>query len=320
MKPMKFIKPLPLLLLFLWIGTLHAEPLITVVALVNNDVVTSYQLEQKLVEMKSLAQQGAATQVETSDREVLNLLIEDLLVQQRIAQLGLSVSDQELTSAIEDVQRQNKLTLEQLQTALQAQGVSMADYRQNLRKEILRYKLINQEVRSKVEVTRTQICDYFDAHRSEFTQPPSLHLARLSFPLAVTANDELRQRLMQQARIARQQLLAGKNLEDVIRDSGGAAEGGDMGVMAETELHPELQKAIEGLTAGEVSEPTLALGGLHVCKVIERTPATAELTDDVSASIEKILSEQNSEKRFAEWKKELRKGAVIDIRLPAEVS
>lgn len=319
---MKWIKYLPLLVSLTWAASLCAEPLITVVALVNNDVVTSYQLEQKIAEMKAATNKGdnPGIQEETLRSDVLNLLIEDLLVQQRIAQLGLSVSDQELTAAIEDVQRQNKLTLEQLQTALQAQGVSMANYRQNLRKEILRYKLINQEVRSKVEVTRTQIRDYFDAHRDEFTKPPSLHLARLSFPLSATADDELRQRLMQQAQIARQQLLAGKSLQDVIRNSGGAAEGGDMGVMAETELHPDLQKAIEGLTAGDVSEPTMALGGLHVCKVIERTPATAELTDDVSATIEKTLSEQNSEKRFAEWKKELRKDAVIDIRIPAEAT
>lgn len=319
---MKWIKYLPLLVSLTWAASLCAEPLITVVALVNNDVVTSYQLEQKIAEMKAATNKGdnPGIQEETLRSDVLNLLIEDLLVQQRIAQLGLSVSDQELTAAIEDVQRQNKLTLEQLQTALQAQGVSMANYRQNLRKEILRYKLINQEVRSKVEVTRTQIRDYFDAHRDEFTKPPSLHLARLSFPLSATADDELRQRLMQQAQIARQQLLAGKSLQDVIRNSGGAAEGGDMGVMAETELHPDLQKAIEGLTVGDVSEPTMALGGLHICKVIERTPATAELTDDVSATIEKTLSEQNSEKRFAEWKKELRKDAVIDIRIPAEAT
>jgi peptidyl-prolyl cis-trans isomerase SurA len=319
---MKWIKYLPLLVLLTWAGNLRAEPLITVVALVNNDVVTSYQLEQKMAEMKSATRksEAPATPEEALRSEVLNLLIEDLLVQQRIALLGLSVSDQELTAAIEDVQRQNKLTLEQLQTALQAQGVSMADYRQNLRKEILRYKLLNQEVRSKVEVTRTQIRDYFEAHRDAFTKPASLHLARLSFPLPASVDDELRQRLMQQAQIARQQLLAGKSVQDVIRDSGGAAEGGDMGVMAETELHPELQKAIEGLTTGEISEPTLALGSLHVCKVIERTPAQAELTDDVSAGIEKILSEQNSEKRFNEWKKELRKGAVIDIRIPVEAT
>ena len=317
---MTLSKYLPLLLLFLWVGNLHAEPLIRVVALVNNDVVTSYQLEQKLAEMNSPAQKGAATQGETSDRELLNLLIEDVLVQQRIAELGLSVSDQELTSAIEDVQRQNKLTLEQLQTALHAQGVSMADYRQNLRKEILRYKLINQEVRSKVEVTRAQIRDYFEAHRNEFTQPPALNLARLSFPMLATAKDEQRQELLQQAQVARQQLLAGKSVQEILNAAGGAIEGGNMGMMVEAELHPEFQKGIAGLTSGEVTEPILALGAVHVFKIVERTPAKAELTEDVSAAIEKILSEQNSEKRFTEWKKELRQGAVIDIRLPAEAS
>ena len=87
-----------------------------------------------------------------------------------------------------------------------------------------------------------------------------------------------------------------------------------MGSMAEKELNPKLSLVIEGLKAGDVSEPAEAFGSIHICQVVERTPAKAELSEEIRVSIEKILAAQNSEKRFSEWKKELRKDAIVDIR------
>ncbi len=305
-------------LLLLWTTTVDAATLIKTVAMVNNDVVTSYQLEKRLATaMAAETSQRRLSQEEHSALrlKVLNGMIEDLLVEQRIQEIGLSVSDQELNSAIEDVQRQNKLTGEQLKTALLAQGMSFADYRQDLRKEILRYKLIAREVRSKVEVTNAEIRDYFKAHEAEYMTLPALRLGRISYPLANDADAKLKERLIQQAQIARQLLLGGKPFDEVLSSLGGDAEGGDMGTMVEEELNPHFQQMVDGLQVGQVSEPMENLGSIHIFQVLERTPAKAELSEDISSAIEEILAAQNSEKRFAEWKKGLRKDAIVDIRI-----
>jgi len=305
-------------LLLLWTTSASAAALITTVAMVNNDAVTSYQLEKKLaVAMAAETGQRQFTQEEhTALRlKILNGMIEDLLVEQRIQEIGLSVSDQELNSAIEDVQRQNKLTNEQLKTALQAQGMSFADYRQDLRKEILRYKLIAREVRSKVEVTKAEIRSYFNEHTAEYMTQPTLRLGRISFPLAKDIALKAKEQLMQKAQVARQQLLGGKPFAEVLSSLGGEAEGGDMGSLVEKEMNPELRQMVEGLAQGEVNEPTEALGSIHIFQVLERTPAKAELDEELSSSIEKIIASKNSEIRFAEWKKELRKDAIVDIRI-----
>lgn len=295
-----------------------AETLIKVVAMVNNDAVTSYQLEKQLA--TAMATDTSKTQLSQAEhkelkQKILEGMIEDLLVEQRVREIGLSVSDQEIDRAIEDVQRQNKLTLEQLKTALQAQGMSFADYRSKLRKEILRYKLIGREVNSKVEVTRAQVREYFKAHEDAYRQPPTLHLARVSYPLPKDATAKDKEKLMQKAQVVRQQLLAGKPFDEVQKNLTPDAEGGDMGVLVEAEMNPALREAVSALKAGEVSEPKEALGSIHIFQVIERTPARAELTEEISQAIEQILAKENSEKRFSEWKKELRKGASIDIRI-----
>lgn len=306
-----------LALLLLWTTTANAAVLIKTVAMVNNDAVTSYQLEKRLTAALAAGDQRQLSQEEHDALRlnVLNTLIEEILVEQRIQEIGLTVADHELDSAIEDVQRQNKLTSEQLEKALLAQGMSFPDYRLNLRKEILRYKLIAREVRSKVEVTRAEIREYFDAHAEEYMVQPTLHLCRISYPLPEDADEKIKEQLIQRAQATRQQLLAGKPFTEVLDSLDGDAEGGDMGTMTEKELNPKLHLVIEGLKAGQVSEPVEAFGSVHICQVVERTPAKAELSEEVNAQIEKILAAQNSEKRFTEWKKGLRKDAIIDIRI-----
>ena len=312
------MKKLLLAALLLMGSSAVAAPLVKVVAVVNNDVVTSYQLDKQLtltMVTDTDKRRRDKEEYQKLRREVLDKMIEDLLAEQRIRELGLTVSEQELDTAIADVQRQNKLTLDQLKSALKAQGMSYADYRENLRKEILRYKLVGREVRSKVEVTRQQIRDYFSAHEADYRVPPTLHLTRISYPLDKKSDAKTRERFAQQLQIARRQLLDGKPFAEVLNGLEGKPEGGDMGTLVEKEMNPQLQKVVANLSAGQVSEPQEAFGSLQIFQVTERTPAHADLTPEISKGIEKILATQNGEKRLEEWKKELRKDAVIDIRL-----
>ena len=295
-----------------------ATTLIKVVATVNNEAVTSHQLEKRLA--TAMATDTTKHQLTGEEHKALKLkvldqMIEELLVEQRVREIGLKVSDEEITRAVEDVQRQNKLTLEQLKTALSAQGMDFAEYRTNLGKEILRYKLIAREVRSKVEVTRNEIRTYFKAHEEEYRQPPTLQLGRISYPLPKDAGPKAKEKLQQKAEVVRQQLLNGKPFTEVLAGLGADAEGGDMGEMIEAEMNSALREAVSGLKAGEVSKPAEAFGSIHIFQVLKRTPARAELTEEISQQIEQTLAQKNSEARFAEWKKELRKGAAIDIRL-----
>jgi len=295
-----------------------ATTLIKIVATVNNDAVTSYQLEKRLA--TAMATDATKNQLNREEHrelklKILDQMIDELLVEQRVREIGLKVTEDEITRAIEDVQRQNKLTLEQLKKALSAQGMDFAEYRANLGKEILRYKLIGREVRSKIEVTRSEIREYFNTHQAEYRQPPTLQLGRISYPLAKDASLKEKEILLQKAEVVRQQLLNGKPFTEVLTRLDSDAEGGDMGEMIEEEMNPTLREAVSGLKTGEVSKPAEALGSIHIFQVLNRTPAQAELTEELSQQIEQILSQQNSETRFAEWKKELRKGATIEIRL-----
>lgn len=295
-----------------------AEVVDRIVAVVNNEIVTSVQLDKELAARMAAENQSLSAgpgELAARRSKVLEGLIEEALIRQKIAELGLKVSDEEIEAAIRDVQKQNKLTREQLQEALKAQGMGFEEYRETLGKQILRFKLIGREVQSKVEVTNQEIRDYFRDHIDQFREEPSTRLSRLTFPLNVS-NPEQLAAVRAKAAGALARLRQGEEFGVVLQSYKleGSAEGGDMGSFAEGEITPAFAQAVEGLKEGGISEIVEAAGGLHILKVVEKSSGKVQQFDSVKDEIRKVLMEKKTQEQFKRWAEGLKTGAYIDIR------
>ena len=196
----------------------RAETVSRIAAVVNGDIITTYELDQALnAQLAKSAKQPSPAQLGALRKELLSRLIEEELVQQRIRTLRLQVSDEEVENAILDVQKQNQLTREQLEQAIQSQGLTFAAYRENLRKQLLRYKLIGQEVRSKVDVSEREVRDYYRAHLEEYRLAPTVTLSAVTFPVPEKAGAAEREAIRNAAREALDRLRQGESLEPVAR-------------------------------------------------------------------------------------------------------
>jgi len=291
-----------------------------IAAVVNDDIITTYQLEMKVAERiaaEAADQQFSAAEMDTLRRGILSELIEEALMSQRAAELGLAVGDDELEAAVVEVQKQNKLTREQLIHALQLEGMTLEAYRETLRKQILRFKLLGREVQSKIDVTNQEIREYFRTHIDDFRDPAYVRLTRLSFPLSARASAEQRQVVRAKADAAHARLRQGEDFYGVLLASTAdqSAEGGDLGTFREGELTATFERALQGLKEGEVSAVIEAPDGYHILKIEERSPGKIRQFDAVQNEIQKIIADQKSEQRFMEWSQDLRKNAYIDIRL-----
>lgn len=308
---------LPVLLLVLTAGPLRAEIVSRIAAVVNADVITTHQLDQAVAAVLEGKPKPSPVDLANLRSQLLNRMIEDKLVQQKIAELKLTVSDEELEAAIRDVQKQNHLTREQLVAALQAQGMSFDAYKENMRKQILRFKLIGREVRSKVEVTNQDLLDYFREHIDDYREAPYTRISRITFPVPASADAAAKEKLKADAEAARKRLEAGDALDQVLKDYAAAgAEGGDMGTFKEGELAPVFDRAIRDLKQGQVSAVVAGpRGNFYLFKVDVRKPGTIHKFDTVKDEIEQTLLKQKREERFQEWAKSLRKDAYIDIRI-----
>ncbi len=304
--------------LFLTVTPVAAKVLSKIAAIVNDDIITTHQLDQAVV--KDLTEnanknQLDITQFEKSKIQTLNKLIDEKLKEQQIKKMDLQASDDEVNSAIADVELKNGLTHEQLEQALKSQGVTMKQYQEKVRKEILNYKLLSREVNYKVLVTSKEIRDYFDQHISEYAAGKKLRLNQISYDLPTDDKKAIKKR-HKQAEACQKQLNKGKNFDEVLKLQGGAATGGDMGALVESDLSPQLQSAIAGLKPGEVCDPFELNGKLYMFQVTNREALNNDaLFEQVKAEIRKKLRQEKTDRRFKEWQKELHEGARIEIRI-----
>ncbi len=296
----------------------QAETVNRIVAVVNKDIITQYQIDHELEKRQgkdAVAQLSSEKLGELRER-ALNSLIEETLVQQRVKELNIEVGEDEIEAAIGDVLLQNQLTRDELTEALKLQGMSFEVYRRNLREQILRFKLLGREVKSKVDVTHQEILDYFREHIEDYRQKPMLHLARITFPLPDKPTPARIDEVRALANEARSRLNQGEDFFAVqlAYAAEQRAEGGDMGTFAEGELTPAFDRAIKDLAEGQVSELVETPDGLHLFKVLSRQAGSVRQFDAVKDEISKTLTEQKTDAAFKTWAEGLRKTAYIDIR------
>lgn len=300
-----FLFKLILFCLLLFPLAAQAGDLARVVAVINNDAITSVQLDKAIA-----AQEGPA--IPDVRSQTLNRLIEESLMRQRAEALGLQVSDEEVEAAVQDVLRQNRLTQAQLDEALRTQKLDPKDYRQSLRQQILRYKLLGREVQSRTEVSSREIQEYYDQHPDEFREPPTVTIKRLGFP--VTPKTEKTMRGLADEALKR--LRSGASFEETLtRYLPEGAEGGEMGSLVVTDLSPAFAAAIKDLPDNGCSEVLVTSEALHLLIVAGRSPGKIRPLEEVLERIHDRLAEQKKATAASSWMEELKQKAHIEIRL-----
>src|SRR6185369_16641047 len=141
-----------------------AKVINAIAAIVNDDIITLYdvnreaQLAIREAEKKSALDDAARSQIRST---VLDRLVDKKLVEQKIKELNIKVSEEEIRQAIEDVKKQNNMTQEALVSALANQGLSFDQYRVQLQEQLEKLKLVSMEVRSKIQVGESEMNDYY---------------------------------------------------------------------------------------------------------------------------------------------------------------
>lgn len=307
-----------LLLCCLGLNAASAETVSRIAAVVNKDIITTHELDRTLQEqLAKMEKQPSPAQLGALRQELLSRMIEETLVQQRIEALNLRVSDEEIETALLDVQKKNKLTRAELKDAVLVQGFEFEDYLENMRKQILRYKLISEEVRSQVDVPESEIVEYYRAHLEDYRLAPEVSLSAISFPVHSKASAQERQKITEIAAEALARLQKNEDLETVAASYNETygATGGELGSFVYGDLIPEFLAATEGLEVGAYSEPVAAANGIHLLRVDERSPGGLRQFEEVRFDIFQVIMDQKTDARIKEWTRALKAKAFIDIRL-----
>lgn len=251
---------------------LSLDPIDGIVAVVEEDVILRSELNRAVANIRTQFA-NRADQLPPADvleKQVLERLIVMRLQLQRAEQAGIRISDIELEQAISRIAQQNNLSLEQLRVQISKDGISYDEFRQQLREELVAQRLRQSLVQSRVAVSETEI-DI--ALASESLKKGQVHvgLILVSVPDGATA---------EQLATAKTKIDGIKGLLDrgemefnaaAIRysDHQTALEGGDLGWRSFDEIPPLFANLVQGMSAGEVSQPVRGPSGYSLLKLIE---------------------------------------------------
>lgn len=298
----------------------RAEIINRVVAVVNDQVVTLYELDNRMrvvigKDPAELASEDQKAYFETR-HQVLELLMEEKITQQKIKELGIRVGDEELDAYIEKLKKDNNLTQEDFILLLQERGISLEAYRDALRKEFERHRLISQEIQSKIIIREEQVKEYFQAHRDKFRTDDKVHLAAIVLRVEDPDKEASVGKTVQTAREILARLKKGEDfgaLAKEFSEGPGAREGGDLGFFKLARLDPELIKVIDPLEEGGVSQPILRGPTVQIVKVLEKQTAGSKEYEQVRGAIQDTLYREEVERHYNAWIKVQREKAYTKI-------
>ncbi|MDY7037074.1 MAG: peptidyl-prolyl cis-trans isomerase, partial [Thermodesulfobacteriota bacterium] len=186
----------------------------------------------------------------------------------------------------------------------------------NIKKDLERFKLINFEVRSKIIIREEQIIQYYKRHKAEFNIKGTVHLASI-FLVRKNPEDEDEMRELQgKAKDILTRLREGQDFGALAREFSqgpGADEGGDLGSFKTSDLEPKLQKILETMPEGGISDLIIRANGIQIIKLIKKQAGKERPFEEVRNSIYAILLKEEINKRYKLWINELRERSYTKI-------
>lgn len=291
-----------------------------IAAVVNKSVVLQSEVESLLDQMMQADPPPPGANVDKARLarrgEILDSLIAEKLLEEEVRKLRVDVTDAEVDRVVKNVMSENNLDEPKLKAALERQGLSMEEYRDGLKKQLTKMKIIQLKVKSRVQVNDTEVKSAL-AQRSAIAASDYRVRARHILFLVPPGTDG--KGAEEKARAARARAERGEDFaalaQELSEDPGSKNHGGDLGEFGRGEMVPEFERAAWAAEPGKIVGPVKTAFGWHIIQVQGRVPLQTKSTAELEEDIRRRLFEGEVEKQFKSYVDELRREAHVEKRL-----
>jgi peptidyl-prolyl cis-trans isomerase SurA len=289
------------------------------VAVVNSEPVTNQEVMRELQRAKQqLAQQGK-TQVNPQElaRQVLDRLINDKIQLQLAKETGIKVDDAALDLAEQNIARQNQIDVATLRQRLTAEGMTVSQFRAQLRDQLTLTRLRERDLEPRVRVSDLEVEQALREQQSSNTDPATLEINLSQILIAVPENATSVQVAALEARAKRalERARAGNDFADLVREFSDApdrANGGQLGLRNADRYPPLFVEATQALSPGDISTLVRSGAGFHILKVTEKKstdlPAMAVTQSRARHILLRVtaqMTETEARSKLMEFKKQI---------------
>jgi peptidyl-prolyl cis-trans isomerase SurA len=282
-----------------------------VVAVVNDEAVLLSELRRRAVPFLEQAMQGASevermARLEQLYNQLLDAIIDEELIQQAARDMQVRVTTEDVDRAIDNVRQQSQLSDNEFWQAVRAQGFTETQYRSDVRRQLLKLKVLNTRARGRVNITEEDVRGRYRQLVREMDSGSCFEVSTIVTRVAdgASATDIATAR---SAALALKERATPQNFAEL----GGV----DIGRVCEGDLHPALTQALAGMRAGQISEPIRGPNGFYLLYVRGRAASNVPPYDQVKQQIFQRMMEEAMQSQERIFLDELRRKAVIDRRL-----
>lgn len=293
-----------------------------IVARVNNEIVTLHDLQKSMTPY--LLQNGLDPSVlqdrsrrDALMREALKDLVDEKLLLEEAKKLDMAISDEEVDQWLAYTRQQQGMSEADFNATLSQYGLNPKNYREVVRNNLLRIRLINVRVGSQINISDSEIdAAYRQRFGSGGATEPVVTISHIVIRPESTAPEDL-QAARAQAEALRERLLAGEDFATLAREESqgpGAEDGGNLGTFQRGELAPGFEEAAFALEVGEYSPVVETPLGFHVVTVTKREERVSTDVEEKKARIRAELHQRAMERQLEIYLQNLRTRSFIEVK------
>lgn len=289
-----------------------------VVAIVDKDVVLESELNARKV---SILERLRGQYQQLPPEDVLNKQILEQLILERI-ELGMAeryeivIEEAEIDQAIGRVLQKNQITLAQLESDLQRQGLNLAGLREQMRNELTISNLQQGVVNSRIKVTDQDINNFLASSDGKYATSPDYHIGHILLAVSSSADADAVAEAEKQANEIYQKLQSGSDFSQMAisySNDQAALQGGDIGWRKLAQLPELFGNQMINLAVGQVSKPFRSGAGFHILKNIEQRGGGEQLVEQTHArhilvKTSEIMDDAQARQKLLDLKARIEKG------------
>jgi parvulin-like peptidyl-prolyl isomerase len=295
-----------------------------VVAIVNDAIILDSDLKSRV--LPAVEEAAAITDAREKSRRIQKLtgqILEEMINEELIIQaaeaVNLKVDSDQVSAALDDIKKQNNLDDAGLAKALAQEGKTLAQFRQELGRNLLRWRTINEMVRAKINVSDEDVRARYDEMLRRSEAVSAVRLSHILVRLPEKPSEQQLTAARDKVAAAITRVRAGEDFAKVAADTsddeGTRSSGGELGWFERGTISPEWESVVFAMEKLDLRGPIAGPQGLHIFFVADTKRSDIKPFEELKEQIKGELMRRDMDKKTTEWLESLRKDAYVDIRL-----
>ena len=257
---------------FLPPASANAKVIDSIQVVVNDEVITRNEVAGRVAQVSQnmKARNAQMPDPATMERQVLEAMIVERAQLQLAKEMGVKVDDRTLDATIGRIAENQKMSVQDMRNQMEKEGMPFAQFREDIRNEIMMQRLREHEVDSKIQVSEAEIDTYMAAAKAAEADRIEVDISQILVRVPENASPEQIAARAARAEEVMRQLRTGADfarMASTYSDAPDALKGGEIGWRDADRLPPMFATELRKLEAGQVTPILKTNVGFHILKL-----------------------------------------------------